>query len=98
MRGREVSLVKTRADAARSRCHICLRIVHIISAREVCSLPPCGGGLGRGWRQRRCVWLTPLPSPPPQGGRERTVRASRLFARNDEERLLPRPMSHRLPL
>jgi len=30
-------------------------------------------GRGEGWRQQRCVWLTPLPSPPPQGGRERRV-------------------------
>ena len=44
------------------------------------SLPPCGGGLGRGveraypasWRgpEFREFSATPLPGPPPQGGRE----------------------------
>src|SRR5215470_9889398 len=79
------------------------------------SLPPCGGGTGRGWRQgtvrdavsalrflkirnlgaafvryrignNRCACCTPLPVPPPQGGRERcgtalhTSRAACAFA------------------
>ena len=52
------------------------------AAREVCSLPPCGGGLGRGVAATAVfAGLTPLPSPPPQGGREPTARASRLSAR-----------------
>src|SRR5689334_4478567 len=52
--------------------------------------PPCGGGRGRGVAQelvclsstervlvmeRVPVW-TPLPNPPPQGGRERTARVA----------------------
>src|SRR5229473_7093237 len=62
-----------------------------------CSLPPCGGGSGRGVphdvllqfaRRRHALDLvegalpsstfsraTPLPSPPPEGGRERFARA-----------------------
>src|ERR1700730_2609710 len=35
------------------------------------SLPPCGRGLGRGWPQAHAQAATPLPVPPPQGGRER---------------------------
>src|SRR6266851_1279520 len=45
------------------------------AAISVCSLPPCGGGLGRageGWGgDSVCLVATPLPVPPPQGGRER---------------------------
>src|SRR5262245_27989194 len=36
----------------------------------MCSLPPCGGGMGWGVPNARRLWLTPLPIPPPQGGRE----------------------------
>src|ERR1700733_2664133 len=32
--------------------------------------PRWGGGGGGGVLQPQCSWLTPLPSPPPQGGRE----------------------------
>src|SRR5262245_42541557 len=35
------------------------------------SLPPCGGGTGRGVATNARVSFTPLPNPPPQGGRER---------------------------
>src|SRR6478735_7197419 len=58
------------------------------TAGSVRSLPPCGGGAGRGvphgdsFRRalvlgassttRTFSWATPPPSPPPQGGRERT--------------------------
>jgi cobyrinic acid a,c-diamide synthase len=34
------------------------------------SLPPCGGELERGEGRRRGLPLSPLPDPPPQGGRE----------------------------
>jgi len=37
----------------------------------VSSLPPCGGGLGRGVHTGSPDAATPLPAPPPQGGRER---------------------------
>src|SRR6266404_900555 len=39
---------------------------------DACSPPPCGERLGV--LQARCLWLTPLPDPPPQGGRERRRR------------------------
>ena len=42
-----------------------------------CSLPPCGGGLGRGVETRSVLCcVTPLPVPPPQGGRERWSRSA----------------------
>ncbi len=45
-----------------------------VPASAVGSLPPCGGGLGRGVLQIQAAFAaTPLPSPPPQGGREQTV-------------------------
>jgi error-prone DNA polymerase len=34
------------------------------------SLPPCGGGTGRGVAAYSVLVATPLPNPPPQGGRE----------------------------
>ena len=37
----------------------------------VFSPPPCGEGSGVGVSRMQCLWLTPLPNPPPQGGRER---------------------------
>src|SRR5215204_2047066 len=39
------------------------------------SLPPCGGGTGRGVRhiENEAFDCTPLPTPPPQGGREHAV-------------------------
>ncbi len=33
-----------------------------------------------GVQRARCLWLTPLPNPPPQGGREITVCAARLMS------------------
>src|SRR5262249_38681884 len=36
-------------------------------AFPICSLPPCGGGLGWGGG------VTPHPNPPPQGGREKVL-------------------------
>jgi assimilatory nitrate reductase catalytic subunit len=46
------------------------------------SLRPCGGGTGRGVSPNSEPAATPLPSPPPQGGREYTeYRDYRLFAR-----------------
>jgi hypothetical protein len=50
--------------------------------RSVCSLPPCGGGVGRGVavvaRDVRTT-TTPTPSPSPQGGGEHTERNPRAF-------------------
>src|SRR5205807_6691928 len=57
---------------------------HATAAYSVCSPPPCGGGVGGGGGaipsqvapslSRR---ITPLPNPPPQGGREQTEFAAR---------------------
>src|SRR5262249_22652139 len=41
------------------------------AAAAVCSLPRCGGGVGRGVTTNSVLVATPLPVPPPQGGRER---------------------------
>src|SRR5215207_2073803 len=41
-----------------------------------CSLPPCGGGLGRGVFANSEFPTTPLPVPPPLGGRERWSQGS----------------------
>src|SRR6185436_20734375 len=40
------------------------------------SLPPCGGGVGRGVAADSESAATPLPVPPPQGGRGRWGTAS----------------------
>src|SRR5262249_49879323 len=51
----------------------CLLLVareQIGAATAVCSLPPCGGGVGRGVTSSSVLVATPLPVPPPQGGRE----------------------------
>jgi hypothetical protein len=37
-----------------------------------CPPPPWGGGVGGGALQPQHLWLTPLPDPPPQGGREQS--------------------------
>src|ERR1700704_4248939 len=39
------------------------------------SLPPCGGGPGGGRPAKNAQAATPLPVPPPQGGRERWSRS-----------------------
>src|SRR5258705_2677100 len=44
---------------------------HCAEASTACSLPPCGGGVGRGVAADSAFATTPLPVPPPQGGRER---------------------------
>src|ERR1700730_9447960 len=52
--------------------------------KRVRSPPPCSplwggvGGGGRAMRHLRCTRTTPLPSPPPQGGREQTEFAVRM--------------------
>jgi tRNA pseudouridine32 synthase/23S rRNA pseudouridine746 synthase len=40
------------------------------------SLPPCGGGTGRGVTADSAFAVTPLPTPPPQGGREAARRVA----------------------
>jgi len=40
------------------------------------SLPPCGGGTGRGVTANAKYAATPLPTPPPQGGREQARRVA----------------------
>src|SRR5437016_4750029 len=42
----------------------------VAAANSAGSLPPCGGGLGRGVAADSEFAVTPLPVPPPQGGRE----------------------------
>src|SRR5713101_7678463 len=51
------------------------------TARTVCSLPPCGGGLGRGVvvvARDSSPTPTPTPNPSPQGGGEFTELAAPL--------------------
>src|SRR5216683_5065703 len=48
-----------------------LRDARARAARTVGPLPPCGGELERGVVTNTAVAATPLPNPPPQGGRER---------------------------
>src|SRR5439155_25305328 len=40
-------------------------------SKQLRSLPPWGERWRGGVPRIRCSWLTPLPNPPPQGGRER---------------------------
>src|SRR5438309_9328437 len=50
-----------------------------IAIRRACSLPPCGGGVGRGVviaEAARAPTPTPTPSPSPQGGGERARRVA----------------------
>ncbi len=42
-----------------------------VAVNSVYSLPPCGGGLGWGVTAYSERAVTPLPVPPPQGGRGR---------------------------
>jgi len=54
----------------------------IDTPRVVCSLPPCGGGLGRGVRVCRVGFTirgTPTPNPTPQGGGEQTARVAKVI-------------------
>src|SRR5213593_4140771 len=56
------------------------------AAISVCSLPPCGGGLGRGVvhvGNEGAAIATPTPNPSPQGGGERTECAA-LFCVEDK--------------
>ena len=57
------------------------------------SPPPCGEGSGVGslLRVARTPTITPLPNPPPQGGREYSVRAAR------DHLITPGSHSHRSP-
>ncbi len=61
-RGQQVDIAALAVDDERRRS---------IAAWWVCSLPPCGGGVGRGVNARQVLVITPLPVPPPQGGRGR---------------------------
>src|SRR5262245_31726056 len=57
------------------------------AANSVCSLPPCGGGVGRGGVRGMLVRQdlgTPTPNPSPQGGGERTESAA-LICRQGHE-------------
>src|SRR5580692_3122120 len=48
-------------------------------AHDFYSPPPCGEGSGVGVPQTPTLQLTPLPDPPPQGGREKRRRAMAIF-------------------
>ena len=62
-----------------------------IAAHPACSPPPLRGRVGEGGRPRAwCVGLTPLPVPPPQGGREPWGKAHRPHFLPREQRVLPR--------
>src|SRR5437868_2631294 len=70
--------------------------------RKSVPLPPCGGGLGAGVPVRRTIGTklsTPLPSPPPQVGRERRGRAT-VFESTTEKKLpdarIPEDVSRRI--
>src|SRR5262249_37844485 len=43
---------------------------HNSTTDSVCSLPPCGGGVGGAVTTNPVLVAPPLPVPPPQGGRE----------------------------
>src|SRR3982074_785357 len=54
-----------------------LHVLTLSPGTHLCSLPPCGGGLGRGvGHKRRRLWCAPLPLPP-EGGESRSCRADR---------------------
>src|SRR5260370_21982119 len=62
-----------------------------------CSLAPCGGGMGRGVFAGGSNF-TPLPSPPPQGGRElalsRGSAQNHIIANRDVSWIPCRPAHH----
>src|SRR5438105_12139675 len=53
------------------------------------SLPPCGGGTGRGIAAHSEIAATPLPTPPPQGGREQAVPVAPSCPYSSPSRLQP---------
>ena len=70
-RGARRSLPRARRRAARHRHEAGRRMTTSPSVlRTHFSLPLDGGGLGWGWCSTSDVVDTPLPGPPPQGGRE----------------------------
>src|SRR5215471_18911935 len=49
-----------------------MKLMHTADTSSVCSLPPCGGGLGRGVAviaRDASTTTTPTPNPSPQGSR-----------------------------
>src|SRR5581483_11746533 len=51
-----------------------MKLLHALATNSDCSLPPCGGGLGRGVHRGTTasrLATTPTPNPSPQGGGER---------------------------
>src|SRR5215472_1758517 len=76
--------------------HVRLCLKQVSAAYSVCSPPPCGGGAGGGGSaipsqvapsfSRR---ITPLPNPPPQGGREQTEFAAQAESMRREHALSP---------
>jgi hypothetical protein len=70
-------------DTTQRSCleHVCSCSKHSEAAYSVHSPPPCGEGLGVGVARLGAppfaIRTTPLPNPPPQGGREQTEFAAR---------------------
>src|SRR6266436_8790055 len=65
--------------------------MHNGATRSVCSLPPCGGGLGGGVARLGAAsphCTTPTPNPSPQGGGESTELAARTDSISSENALL----------
>src|SRR5471030_593865 len=74
-----------------------------VSPCSIGPLPPCGGELERGVPQVRCLPLTPLANPPPQGGRERTecgaiVDTLKVRDANDVEQVVRAALASEQPL
>src|SRR5258706_6267036 len=76
------------------------------AANSVCSLPPCGGGLGRGVVRVKWRWGhpptncgTPTPDPSPQGGGEHTeCVAPPLCINTNEQALLRQVVAQQHPI
>src|SRR4051794_19239486 len=67
-------------------------VAQIISEAFFGSVPLWGGvgGGGSNWRMQLCaITTTPLPSPPPQGGREQTAVAARADSISTASALVP---------
>src|SRR5438132_9945140 len=83
--------VAARAIAHRIRRMLRAPISPTDTTHSVCSLPPCGGGLGRGVARLGAAsphCTTPTPDPSPQGGGESTELAARTDSISSENALV----------